>query len=131
MKPFIIIAALLICSSSLICAQSNPSNPSKDQLNSQIKKKKTANKLLLAGGSSILLGTLLVSAPSDNAMKSTGTLLGGIALVTAGTLTSFISIPFYIYADYDKKKIGQLQPALSYSKGPHYRYTQVGVKLTF
>ena len=132
MKPFIIMNVLLVWSTNLLCAQTNLSNPVESKFNSHKMKKKTANTLLIAGGSSMLLGTLIATvAPSDNAMKSTGALLGGIALITGGTVTSFISIPFYIDAYYEKKKIGQLQPTFSYTQTPYHKFPQVGLKLSF
>ncbi|MCA5004366.1 hypothetical protein [Sphingobacterium bovistauri] len=132
MKPVIILAVLLIWSTSHLCAQTKTFNQVENQLNAQKKKKKTANTLLIAGGAGILLGTLLaVTPPSDNAMKSTGALVGGIAFISAGSITSLISIPFYIDTYYDKKKMGQLQPTFSYTQAPFHKFPQVGMRLTF
>lgn len=131
MKSFIIMFVLLVWSANLLYAQTKLPTPVESKFSSQKKKKKTANTLLITGGSGILLGTLLTTIPTNNATTGTGALLSGMVLITAGTVTSLVSIPFYIDAYYEKKKIGQLQPIVSYSQTSFHKFPQVGFKFTF
>lgn len=109
-----------------------------DDLNRYLRKssnqKKTANILLITGGGLMFTG-LIVGNQGDHKGFIDSNALAGLGVFTLGVLTSVISIPFYISAHQNKKKLIKFSPTVGIIPAntavQNNNYGAVGLTLNF
>lgn len=109
-----------------------------DDLNRYLRKstnqKKTANILLITGGGLMVTGLIVGNSGGQSGYISDNG-LAGLGVFTLGALTSVISIPFYISAHQNKKKLIKLSPAVGIIPAntavQNNNYGAVGLKFNF
>ena len=118
----------------------NAQKSNTDYLNRYLRKstnqKKTANILLLTGGGLMVTGLLLGNSGNEEGTYFfSENQIVGFGVFSVGVLTSLISVPFYISAHHNKKKLMKLSPAVGITSSNSVivkeNYALVGMKVNF
>lgn len=118
----------------------NAQKDNTDDLNRYLRKstnqKKTANVLLITGGGLMVTGLLVGnSGNQDGSYFFSENQLAGFGLFSLGVISSVISVPFYISAHHNKRKLMKLSPAVSILPSNSLilkeNYALVGMKINF
>lgn len=118
----------------------NAQKSNTDDLNRYLRKstnqKKTANILLLTGGGLMVTGLLVGNSGNEEGTYFfSENQIVGFGVFSVGVLTSLISVPFYISAHHNKKKLMKLSPAVGITSSNSVivkeNYALVGMKVNF
>lgn len=130
MKYITLLAVLLLNLNSY--GQIHQENPDAQLFYQKYKSsKKTANILLITGGTAITSGILLASIKTENAGCSPLSTIGGVLLIFSGTITSGVSVPFYLTAYNNKRKYLKLKPLITNQKIDNKNYTAIDIAANF
>ncbi len=138
---FTLVSVILILSINPCKAQLADSSQYQFHLNQAQKSKKSANRLLIIGGTGIFVGTSAIaihsirSNPNDNAMKETMSIISTAAIsilgIGGGSIVSLVSVPYYLTARKHKKLALQLQPIASPITISGTTVNTIGLRATF